>query len=219
MILGSGCDSLGLAPLDTPATLEAEGTALSLEVTGLRATLDVRGTQVAATAVAAATYVTELDGINRQMVATLRAAVPPTQQIVQGRTGAESAQLASAGPGTVSPGIITFTPTQIASAVSASDGCAQTIITEFGTNAPIIYATTRAFNMRSGTEMSSEWTLDGQVVYTFAFTVDVDDPDYCLWFSITPQDVAFTPGQWSVRILANGAPISPPAALVIVEGM
>jgi hypothetical protein len=126
---------------------------------------------------------------------------------------------AGAGGAVVPVGFTEFTPPQTASAVRGDDGCAEIVTTQFGSADSIIYVTTRAFNIRAGTDMSVEWTYGGQVVYSFNFMVDVDDSDYCLWFSITPEDVAFSPGDWSVRLLANGAPIEPSATFSIIEGM
>lgn len=224
-LLVTGCGSLGLDAPDAQATLQAEVTALALEATRIPGELSALSTQVAATAAAAETYVARMDGINRQMVATLRAVMPPTAQVIQGRDGA----VLPGGAGSVDSmdvqgtpaagGIVTFTAFQTASAVNGADGCAQTPASLFGVNDAIIYATARALNMRAGTEMSVEWSFGGQVVYTFSFVVDVDDPDYCLWFSITPEDVAFTPGDWTVSMLANGAPIASAISFRIDEAM
>jgi hypothetical protein len=223
-LLVTGCGSLGLDAPDAQATLQAEETALALEATRIPGELSALSTQVAVTAVAAETYVARMDGINRQMVATLRAVMPPTAQVIQGRDGA--ALPGGAGSvdsmdvqGTPASGVVTFTAFQTASAVNSADGCVQTPSSLFGVNDTIIYATARALNMRAGTEMTAEWSFGGQVVYTFSFVVDVDDPDYCLWFSITPQDVTFTPGDWTVSMLANGAPIASAVSFRIDEAM
>lgn len=211
----TGCETLNT--VDTPATLQAEVAAYAAEAAAIPVTLVAQNTAVAATAIYAETYIAQVDGINRQIVATLRAGIPPTPQIVLGDPNASSG--AGAGAANAVSGFTEFTPPQTASAVRDSDGCAEVITTEFGTSDSTIYVTTRAFNMRADTDMAVEWTYGGQIVYSFNFVVDIDDADYCLWFSITPDDVAFSPGDWSVRLLANGAPIEPSAAFAIVEGM
>ena len=230
---GVGCSALSSE--DIPGTVAVESTAYAAEATAMVLDLQAQGTAIYATAVYAETYVTQMDGINRQMVATLRAAVPPTQQVVQGRdtsqpliSGLEGVPLeampddtqaaSGAGAGS-SSGITEFQPVQTASSVRSSDGCADVLANEFSVDTPIIYATARAFNMRAGTDMNVEWSFEGQVVYSWQFVVDVDDADYCLWFSMTPQDAPFTPGDWSVRMLANGAPLPSPANFRIVEAM
>lgn len=239
LLTAVGCSALGGE--DIPGTIAVESTAYADEATAMARDLQAQGTAVQTTAVYAQTYVTQMDGINRQMVATLRAAVPPTQQIVQQRDtsqplisgveglpqeeqpGNADASGAGAGAGagaeSGSSGITEFQPVQTASSVRASDGCADVVTTEFTVDTTTIYATARAFNMHAGTEMSVEWSFGGQVVYSWQFTVDVEDADYCLWFSITPEDAPFTPGDWSVRMLANGAPLPAPANFRIVEAM
>ncbi|MBE0689809.1 MAG: hypothetical protein IH587_06770 [Anaerolineae bacterium] len=231
-----GCSALGSE--DIPGTVAVESTAYAAEATAMALDLQAQGTAVYATAVFAETYVTQMDGINRQMVATLRAAVPPTQQIVQERDAsqplisglegvpqenlpgnADASSGAGAGAGAGASGITEFQPVQTASSVRASDGCADVVTNEFTVDSSTIYATVRAFNMRAGTDMRVEWLFGGQVVYSWQFVVDVDDADYCLWFSMTPQDAPFTPGDWSVQMLANGAPLPAPASFRIVEAM
>jgi hypothetical protein len=223
----AGCEALGLDAPDAQATLHAQSTTLAQELTRLPADLAGLSTQVAATAVYAETYVARLDGVSRQMIATLRAAMPPTPQVVQGRDGAQlpggagslDDMAAMGAAGTPFPGIVTFSAVQTARAVNEADGCVLTPAAEFGLSDGVIYATARATNMLAGTEMSVEWSFGGQVVYSFNFVVDVDDADYCLWFSITPDDVPFTPGDWAVSILANGAAVAPPVSFTIVDAM
>jgi hypothetical protein len=224
-----GCEALA-AP-DPSAGMGVELTAYVSEATSIAQSLAAQGTAVVVTAQSAATYIVQQDGINRQVVATLRAGLPPTAQVVLGADPSVGATPpigesmldggagASAPAASVEGGFTEFQPPQTASAVRSSDDCAEVVTTEFSSASPIIYVTTRAFNMRAGTQMAVEWLLSGQVVYNFNFAVPVDDPDYCLWFSITPADVPFTPGDWSVRLLANGAPILPTASFVIIDGM
>jgi hypothetical protein len=207
---------------DNPAaTQQAEVTAYISESTVIAQRMVDASTQTAATAVAAETYIAQVDGINRQVVATLRANLPPTPQIV-------TAMDPSLPVGTILPGsgagagmtdemggmaentIAQFLQfTQTATSVRSSDGCAENITNQISTTAPEIYATARALNVVAGTELSVEWSSGGQVVYTSNFVVEEDQADFCFWFFITPEDVPFTPGDWSVRMLVNGAPIQP----------
>jgi hypothetical protein len=230
ILVVTGC--AGLSGSSQPIVdMPAQVTAFANEMTQIPITLSAQSTQVAATVAAAETYVADRRAVNVQIVGTLRAAMPATQQIVQagdpnlsfgtilppegnpvGGTGA-------ATPPPAASGLIQFSPLQLATAVRESDACAETVVNTIESNATIMYVTTRAANMRAGTEMSAEWSYGGQVVYTWSFTVDVDDDDFCLWFGITPQDAPFTPGDWSVRILANGAPIGAVLKFQIVEAM
>ena len=67
---------------DNNATLQAEQIAFGLEATQIAVTLRAQGTQVMATAAVAETYAVNMEGINRQLAATRRALIPPTQQLV-----------------------------------------------------------------------------------------------------------------------------------------
>ncbi len=194
-------------------------TAFQQEMTGIADRIAAAGTQAAATAVAVETYVAQVDGVNRQVVATLRAGIPPTPQIVTaldpalpiGTLDAGSAAAAGGAGGTMSDSNIAqfLQFTQTASSVRSSDGCAENVTSQFSTGTSQIYATARALNVAAGTEMGVEWSLAGQIVYSSSFVVEQNNPDFCFWFFITPEDVPFTPGEWSVRILVNGAPIQP----------
>jgi hypothetical protein len=62
--------------------VEAELTALADEATAIATSGIANGTQIARTVQAAETSAANLQGINRQLVVTLRALIPPTQQIV-----------------------------------------------------------------------------------------------------------------------------------------
>ncbi len=225
----TACAALEMSEAGTEAL--PEGTALAVEVTAIAETLVARGTEVAATSASGATYVAMMDGINRSMVATVRAAIPPTQQIVQGPDpsaplvsgvdGMSEDVLQTGDTGTGAIGAVTEfpPPQQAAASVRASDGCAEVVTSEFRSDVAVIYVTGRALNIRAGTELSAQWSVGGQVVYNWSFSVEMDDPDFCFWFSITPDVVTFTPGTWSVRLLANGAPIGAPVTFTIVEAM
>ncbi|MDX2137241.1 MAG: hypothetical protein SF123_04035 [Chloroflexota bacterium] len=230
MLMATGCAGLG-SGTQTVVDMPAQVTAFASEMTQMPVTLAVQGTQVAATVAAAETYVADRRAVNVQIVGTLRAAMPATQQIVQAGDPnlsfgtvlpSDGAALGGAGAATPPPaasGLIQFSPLQLATAVRESDACAETVVNAIDASATIMYVTTRAANMRAGTEMSAEWSYGGQVVYSWSFTVEVDDDDFCLWFGITPADAPFTPGDWSVRILANGAPIGAALNFQIVEAM
>jgi hypothetical protein len=221
-----GCAGLG-GGAQPVVDMPAQVTAFASELTQIPVTLAAQATQVAATVAAAETYVADRRAVNVQIVGTLRAALPATQQIVQAGDPNLSFGTVLPPEGTPLPGgappaasgLIQFSPLQLATAVRESDACAETVVNAIEASATNMYVTTRAANMRAGTEMSVEWFFGGQVVYSWSFTVEFDDDDFCLWFGITPADAPFTPGDWSVRILANGAPIGAALNFQIVEAM
>ncbi|MFN8377039.1 MAG: hypothetical protein U0452_00055 [Anaerolineae bacterium] len=207
-------------------TLAAEVTASLDEATTIARTLAWRTTEVAATAASAATVVFQLDGVNQQLAVTMRAAIPPTQQVVQDSgvvTPGYNAPLPGEWtptpiPGSAAesdaPGVTPApdTPNQVtavgpALAVRDSDGCAVSIQTSIPASSPRIYATTRILSATAGTSVQAAWSMGGQVVFSNTpFTLPADDSDFCVWFYIEPTDVNFAPGEWSLQFLVNGQP-------------
>lgn len=210
-------------PLISREQFAREGTAIAQAA-------QIQATAVAETAVAAGTYVAERESINSQLVQTLRAVVPPTQQIVS-----QSGLVTPGMNATVSPmEMAALTPAagalmaenatigtqfvDVATALSVrdNDGCAAAPVSSFPAGVTRIYATARALNIRAGTRMSADWLYNGTLVYqSSAWTVSVDDDDFCLWFYVEPDDFAFSAGSWSVQLYANGVAIQPPAVFTI----
>jgi hypothetical protein len=206
----AGCEAIS-AP-NTAATLQAQNDANIAEATALRATADARVTEVVTTAQAAETAVSYANAINRELLATVRAIVPPTQQIIQSApdlpnpmtTGEVMAESAVGGEQR-------FVTSGTSLAVRDEDGCVtapQTSFSASGTER--IYATVRAYNFVPGTLVRVEWTLDGQVVWTESSRINGGGVEFCLWFFLQPAYVPFTPGNWSVNLFADGyAPGAP----------
>lgn len=222
LALASGCQALQ-GP-DVQATLLAEGAAYVAEATAIAAAALSDRALIEATVAAAGTQVAELNSVNQQLLATARAAIPPTPQRVVGSApqvegtilpeSINSMEAMSQG-GLPSSG---FVNTGVAASVRESDGCPDSLQAQFTPDAARIYATTRATSIRAGTVMSVEWRRDGELVFSDSWTVQRDAADFCLWYFITPDDVPFLPGQWSARLFADGAAIEPEAAFVIIEG-
>ncbi len=185
------------------------------EATTLRQTLEAEANSVEATAVAAETYVMLREGVNAQLLATMRAVIPPTQQIIQQfDSGTPGLNQAPGLPGvsgettTVDGSGTQFTQSVTTDSVNENDGCAIGNRSSFTTSDARIYVATRAFNITAGTAMSAVWSYEGTVVYDLdAFTVSENDDDFCLWFYVDQESVTFSPGSWSVQVLANGQTI------------
>lgn len=183
---------------DTPATLRAENAGYILEATSISETAQAENVNLQATVVAADATLTLMENIHQQLLATARVAIVPTPQIQGGDIsvtgGSESLQFVDVGT---------------ASSVRDSDGCANGLQSQFGTDTQSIYVTARALNIRAGTLMGVEWQYQGAIVLKEDFVVPIDDDDYCLWFNIDPATVTFSPGGWTVRLFANGNSIEP----------
>jgi hypothetical protein len=219
----TGCGALNST--DTRGTLAAEATAFVDESTQIALSINQRATQVAATAAIARTDAAFIDGVNVQLAATMRAAIPPTQQIIANSGPITPGMMATLDtPRTADPNVPTADPaavnqlTQVgvALAVREADGCAASLQSSVSATAPRIYATTRILNAAGGTAISASWSSAGQVVYSnSAYQIPQDDDDFCLWFYIEPTDVTFSPGDWQVQFLVNNQPVGAPAAFTM----
>ncbi|HEX2619665.1 MAG TPA: hypothetical protein VHL11_05950, partial [Phototrophicaceae bacterium] len=102
------------------------------------------------------------------------------------------------------PYIVTGLSTQI----DEDTGCVINPKTAFSGEVPRIYVTFAAYNLKQGTPLRADWYRDIDQVASGNWTVDTDYDELCIWFYIQqPQDVAFTPGEWSVRLFADNQQI------------
>jgi hypothetical protein len=98
-----------------------------------------------------------------------------------------------------------------------NDDCATGVSTTFTTATTEIYVVARAINIVANTPISSEWFLEGQSIVTYDFVPDFDIANACIWFFITPQAVAFTPGNWSIQLNLNGTPVGQRVIFTLAE--
>jgi hypothetical protein len=221
----SACQALGVQ--NPVATLEANNVAYIAEATSLAMTAVVWGTQVMATTEAIQTQVMQVNTINQHLLATVVSDTSPTPPLIVGAadpstSGSMMMEEVPVGttpvPSTVG-GIegTQFTQIGTAGGVRQSDGCANALQSQFAVDTSRIYITARAFNLRTGTAMSASWSIGGTVVVTNSpWNVDRDYDDICVWFYISQEDTPFTPGDWSVSLLANNQPIEPAISFTIV---
>lgn len=220
LLLLSGCGAL-TAP-NVPATLRTESTAYVAEATAIAEALATREVQVALTALAAQTSVAQSSSINRALMATARAVIPPTppRQVGVAPQGAgvmqESGQVASSAAS--DPSLVgQFINTGVTTAKRDSDGCAESFQTQFTADTFQIYVITRAVSLRAGTVMGAEWSYNGQVVARNSWTAPRDETNFCIWFFINADTVQFSPGGWTVRLTADGRGIDPPVSFTILD--
>ncbi len=191
---------------DTQATLRAENAGYLIESTSIAQTAQAEAVNLQTTVVAAEATLTLMNNIQQQLMATARVAIPPTPQI--------------AGANVVAAGLteidgLRFVDVGTSSSVRDSDGCADTLQSEFSMDAQRIYVVARARNILAGTLMGVEWSYQGTIVHQEDFVVPDDDGDYCLWFNIDPATVSFSPGGWVVRLYANESPVEPEVPFTI----
>ncbi|MBC7811482.1 MAG: hypothetical protein H7175_10055 [Burkholderiales bacterium] len=85
-----------------------------------------------------------------------------------------------------------------------ADDCPLEVTSSFSSSDVEIYVSAVAMQIESGMTIASRWSLEGQELISFDFTPNFAIDGGCIWFFITPDDVAFTPGNWSVALDING---------------
>jgi hypothetical protein len=204
-LLVGGCQAL--TGDDVPATLQAEAGTYVAEATVIAETAQANRLHVMATADAAATKVADIRAINQVLLATVRAGDPADARGVvvnpiSTPSGLDATQR-------------WFVKTGISQSVSTVDGCVQSPQINFSTDTSHIYATLRAFNIQMGTQMSVAWYFEGNEVWRDSWAVPQNSADLCIWFDIEPSYVDFIPGQWSVRLFADGFQLEDPLSFTM----
>jgi hypothetical protein len=202
----TGCQAFA-AP-DVSATLQAENELIIQEATAIeQAERDDYGA-IAATADAVMTEVAGLQQANLVLLATVRAGDPPDQSVIVSMEG-QVPQL--------TPGQRWFTRTGVSQFINDADGCVVSPQITFTADVPIIYATMRVFNIEPGVQLSALWEREGMEVFRDSFVLSQGAAEICIWFSITQNDAPLTPGNWAVRLFADGAALESPLAFSIQE--
>jgi len=198
-------------PADVPATLQGGNAAYLAEASAIAQAQSAEAAQIIGTVQFDETHVSQQEGVNQALVLTVRAGDPPTIE-----RGVGSAPGAAGTPGT---GATEFVEIQTAASVRESDGCADSIQTQFSPDTPQIYLTARALNIRAGVRLDIEWRFEGTIAWQENWTVPVDSSDFCLWFFIDPETITFSPGNWSAQLFADGITAGTPAAFSILDPM
>lgn len=203
-LLSAGCQALG-AP-DVPATLQAENEQIVREATVIAQAVQADRAAIQATADAIHTEAAGIQRANLVLLATVRAGDPPDQGVVASTDGRLPL---------LTPGQRWFMKTGLSQFINEADGCVVSPQISFGADTPIIYSTMRAYNIASGVQLSATWEYEGTEVFRDSFVLSNSAAEICLWFSITPQDAEFQPGNWSVRLFADGFQLESPVSFTI----
>jgi len=198
---------------NVPATLEVEMTTYATEAIAINEAIFIEQTRVAATVAAAQSEIQNLDNRNAVILATVQAGTRPTQAvapvIIQNMEDgvAEMDMMTedeAIGDSDDSAGRMQFTEVTTAGSVRQTDGCASSPQTLFNPAAERIYMTTRAINLRTGTQLSVDWFYDNELVFQQSWTAPRDARSLCIWLYIEPQDVPFSAGEWRATLYADG---------------
>ncbi len=207
LLILAGCQAF--SPSDVPATLQAENAQIVQEATSIAQALHDDFAAFAATADAAMTETVGLQQANLVLLATVRAGDPPQQSVIVSMEG-QVPQL--------TPGQRWFTRTGVSQSINEADGCVVSPQISFTPDTPLIYATMRIFNIEPGVQLSALWEREGTEVFRDSFVLDRGAAEICVWFSISQNDAPLVPGNWAVRLFANGAALESPMAFSIQDG-
>jgi hypothetical protein len=196
--------------VDIPGTQVSENTAYQTEIAALAVTAVQEQATTAAEVAAAATESAALFGVNRQLVGTLQAVVTPTLVLIED----DSIELASL-PSSVQ-GITLYAATGMTDAVDSS-GCITVRRLEFSPGQRM-YATIVLYNIAAGTNMTIEWSRDGELVYSDGWTAPENSSYQCLWFSLDSSRARIDPGRWRVLVYADGFPAINPLDFTVTGG-
>lgn len=169
------------------------------------------------------TQIIQLEAQNQALQGTLQAlaagaplAQPPQPQPAAGQPGATPAPGFGSTP--LFPDVSGSTPTPppaapsgvgVLSAVTATgvndtDGCALDDVSVFETTEDEIYIVVAARNVEPGTTFFTRWLYNGQRQFdSVSWTPDTFFEQVCIWFYMEPFDAPFSPGNWTVELLAN----------------
>lgn len=204
-LLLAGCEAFNRP--DIPATLNSDSLTFQAEFTALAQSGLTEQAQAERTSTAGLATLSYYESINQQLMATARVVVPRTPNPV--------AIAAPAGGPTTTAAGTQLVDTVVAGNRSELDGCAIDTRTIFQQTETRIYVITRAINITAGARVTAEWMLGGQMVANSDITIGADDESICLWFYIDSSQIAFTPGEWSVRILLNDGFVPPEVSFTV----
>lgn len=120
------------------------------------------------------------------------------------------------GSGTTSTNGTEFYETTIADARDTYD-CPLNSTTVFDTTDTTIYAIVRVRNLQAGSTISARWSANGALYEESACWTPTENwDDVCAYCDLSPKDVTFETGSWSVEMLLDDERLSQ-ATFQVVE--
>lgn len=231
------------APPAPEQTLAADYALVGTQLADARTTATAAVDRLLVTQEAAQTAVREVDAefgrINATVIALGTQAINPalvTPVPIAGAGGTPAATLLPITPGAVAQGSGSTgggvpTPTLapiapvnpnaptlrnvVTTAQVGADDCAVGATSTFSTTAAGVYVVATAFNLSQQNTVSYRWLLDGAEVWADSWSPASTVNGACIWYYLTPDQVALTAGAWAVEIAIDGAVIGPPSAFTI----
>lgn len=218
-----------IAQVRETATVNADRLFITLEFaqTAVR-DVEIRSTRMASTLIASGMLFVDASGL------TL---VPPTAEagaaagstavmserfvtpVVSGQGSARSNVPIQEPPSptpiaTADPNVPNLTNLTLTERVGGDD-CPIGAATSFTTSTTDIYATAVAHNLRPGNLVTSTWTRDGAQAAFYEWSPNFEIAEACIWFHLPASAVEFVPGNWSVQLALDGAPVGSPLTFTI----
>lgn len=205
-ILLTACQSLGAE--NVPATMQTDLTAYAVQATEIRISGQERATQASATIAAAQTQAAYYSVYNQVLVATVRAAeTEEPQQVLMTRND-------EGNFGVIQE--MEFLQIVIADRINNTDRCALNEMSLFDVaQTTRLYLTLVVTNITPGTLLEVVWSYGNQQVHRTSWTAEQLSANQCVAMELTPDQVAFGPGEWEATLLANDRVIeSVPFAMI-----
>lgn len=132
--------------------------------------------------------------------------VQPTQS-----TGDESTQPTSAPSDNGGAGLSNITVTDQV----GSDDCPIGSSDSFSSSTSEIYVTAVGNGLTGSETLDSIWRIEGTEIQRYSWTPGFAVNGACIWFRLPSAEVDFTPGNWTVELLVNGAAAGSPVPFSI----
>jgi hypothetical protein len=192
-----------------PATMQTDLTAYAVQATDIHTSGQARATEASATIAVAQTQVAYYSVYNQVLVATVRAE----------ETDVPAQVLSTDGEIEGSLGVVQameFLQIVMADRINSADRCALNDMALFDVaQTPKLYLTLVVTNITPGTLLEVLWKYDGQQVHRTSWTAEQLSSNQCVAMELTPDQVAFVPGEWEAILLANNSVIeSVPFAMI-----
>jgi hypothetical protein len=95
----------------------------------------------------------------------------------------------------------------VTSAGVDNNDCALGSVNLFNTDAQSIYAVATAVLIEPGITLGATWYQESNRLIDQSFTPDFAIDGECIWFYVTPVDIPFNPGLYSVQLTINSLPV------------
>lgn len=208
-VMITGCGSV--SGDNVGATLSAGDRKIATEAASVAQAVVAFGTESAGTVEMLSAEYQNLNSINEQIFVTLAAGSTPTVSLLIGT--------ANPPPGTAAQVLQTSqsaTITGISDTVNSTTGCVVNARNSFEQQSlEQLYITFVANNLAAGSTLRAEWYRDGVSVAVDDWLLENGGSNACYWFVIDRSDTDFAPGNWTVKVFANGIQLGATASFVI----